>query len=96
MSRYTQMPFFNVMPCTITASPFYTAMDDPGLPASSIGSPTLVRGDKRLRSDLFQQLGSEALDFDDGGVCGELHVVLQRSAAEFVTVDVEQCELAAK
>ena len=24
------MPFFNVMPCTVTASPFYTAMDDPG------------------------------------------------------------------
>ena len=24
------MPFFNVMQCTVTASPFYTAMDDPG------------------------------------------------------------------
>jgi hypothetical protein len=36
------------------------------------------------------------LDFDDGGVCGELHVVLQRSTAEFVTVDVKQCEFAAK
>lgn len=45
---------------------------------------------------LLQQSGSEALDFDDGGVCGELHVVLQRSAAEFVTVDVEQREFAAK
>lgn len=26
------MPFFNVMQCTVTASPFYTAMDDPGTP----------------------------------------------------------------
>ena len=37
----------------------------------------------------IEQFCSKALDFDDGGVCGELHVVLQCSAAEFVTVDIE-------
>ncbi len=48
------------------------------------------------RLTTVEQSSSEALNFDDGGVCRELHVVLQRSAAEFVTVDVEQRELAAK
>ena len=48
------------------------------------------------RLTTVEQSSSEALDFDDGGVCGELHVVLECTAAEFVTVDVKQCELAAK
>ena len=55
-----------------------------------------MRGGSQESSFLLQQLGSETVDFDDGRVCGEQHVVLQCSAAEFVTVDVEQRELAAK
>ena len=39
--------------------------------------------------NLLQQPGSKALDFDDGGVCREQHVVLQRSTAEFMTIDIK-------
>ena len=48
------------------------------------------------RLTTVEQSSSEALDFDDGGGCGGVDVVLECAAAEFVTVNVEQRELAAK
>ena len=44
----------------------------------------------------LQQPRSEALDFYDGWVRRERHAVLQRSTTKFVTIDIEQHELAAK
>ena len=37
----------------------------------------------------LQQSRSEALDFYDGRIRRELHVVLQRSTAEFMAIDIE-------
>ena len=39
--------------------------------------------------NLLQQPGSKALDFDDGRISRELHIILQRSAAEFMTIDIK-------